>query len=144
MTALSLFSLLLVSATPQDYAQPAPTDPTVRVWTDTDDRYAAGDLARVYVRAQLDGYLVVLHADPNGTMRVLFPVDPVDDDFVRGGQSLEVRGRGDREAFLVDEGSGSGVVLAAWSPEPFRFDGLVRGDHWDYRMLAPDGIRGDL
>src|SRR5437762_8360103 len=44
------------------------------------DQYSAGDKARVYVRSAQDGYLVVLHADPAGRVRVLFPVDPGDDD----------------------------------------------------------------
>ena len=50
------------------------------------DRFAPGDRARVYVEPTQDGYLVVLHADPYGRVRVLFPLDPTDDDFIRGGQ----------------------------------------------------------
>jgi hypothetical protein len=145
MTSSVLFPLLLASVSPQPYVEASPGDPRVQVWLSSDAEYRLGDYARVYVRAADDGYLVVLHADPQGRVRVLFPMDPgLDDDYVRGGESLEIRGRGDRDAFLVEERSGSGVVLAAWSEDPFRFDSLVRGDHWDYRALAPNGLGNDL
>src|SRR5581483_8843812 len=88
-------------------------DPPVKVWLSQDSYFRRGDRARVKVRLAEDGYLVVLRAD------------------ARGGETIEVRGRGDREAFYVDEREGSGVVLAARSVAPFRFDEFVRGDHWD-------------
>jgi len=109
-------------------------DPPVKVWLNHDN-YERGDKARVNVRLGDDGYVVVLRADADGRVRVLFPLDPGDDAFVRGGETIEVRGRGDREAFYVDEREGSGLVLAARSATPFKFDAFVRGDHWDYRVL---------
>jgi len=90
----------------------------------------------VKVRTAEDGYVVVLRSDAQGRVRVLFPLDPTDDDFVRGGRTIEVRGRGDREAFYVDDADGAGLVLAARSAAPFKFDEFVRGDHWDYRVLT--------
>lgn len=113
-------------------------DPPVKVWLDQDN-YRRGDKAHVNVRLGEDGYLVVLRADADRRVRVLFPLDPGDDAFVRGGETVEIRGRGDREAFSIDEREGSGLVLAARSVTPFTFDEFVRGDHWDYRVLAaPD------
>jgi len=99
------------------------------------DQYSAGDRARVYVETAQDGYLVVLHADAEGRVRVLFPLDPSDDDFVRGGKRFELRDRGNRDAFQV-EGDGSGTVLAAVAPDAFTFDAFVRNDHWDFRALG--------
>ena len=110
-------------------------DPPIHVWLNSDNTFTTGDRARVHIRAEQDGYVVVLRADGDGRVRVLFPLDPGSDDFVRGGDKREVRGRGDREAFLVDEREGGGVVLAAWSSTAFKFDEFVRGDHWDYRAL---------
>jgi len=81
------------------------------------DQFDPGDRARVYVQSAQDGYLVVLHADAAGRIRVLFPLDPTDDDFVRGGRKFEIRGRGDRDAFQVEGTDGSGTVLAAVSPD---------------------------
>jgi len=65
------------------------------------DQFTSGDRARVYVQSAQDGYLVVLNADPDGRIRVLFPLDPRDDDFIRGGKRFEVRGRADRDAFQM-------------------------------------------
>src|SRR6266705_2732596 len=110
-------------------------DPPIKVWLNHDNYYR-GDKARVNVRLDDDGYVVVLRADADGRVRVLFPLDPGDDAFVRGGETIEVRGRGDREAFYVDDREGSGVVLAARSVTPFKLDEYVRGDHWDYRVLS--------
>src|SRR5712691_701943 len=110
-------------------------DPPVKVWLNHDSYFARGDKARVNVKLADDGYLVVLRADADGRVRVLFPLDPGDDAFARGRKTIEVRSRGDREAFYVDEREGTGMVLAARSVAPFKLDDFVRGDHWDYRVL---------
>ena len=52
--------------------------PAVRVQLNH-DQFRSGDNARVYVETARDGYLIVLHADPQGRVRVLFPLDPSDD-----------------------------------------------------------------
>ena len=100
------------------------------------DQFTAGDHARVYVQTDQDGYLVVLHADAEGRIRVLYPLDPSDDDFVRGGKKLEVRGRADRDAFQIEGNEGSGTVLAAVAPDAFAFGAFARNDHWDFRALG--------
>src|SRR2546427_13232354 len=110
-------------------------DPPVKVWLNHDNYFQRGDNARVNVRLADDGYLLVLRADAEGRVRVLFPLDPSNDNFARGHETIEVRGRGDREAFFVDDREGSGLVLAARSTTPFKLDEFVRGDHWDYRVL---------
>jgi uncharacterized protein DUF4384 len=127
-----LLALLLLVQTPV----------TVRL---NHDQFTAGDHARVYVESAQDGYLVVLHADAEGRIRVLFPLDPTDDDFIRGGKKFEVRGRSDRDAFQIESNVGSGTVLAAVSPDAFKFDDYIRNDHWDFRALgAPSGaVRDD-
>ena len=97
-----------------------------------------GDRARVYIKTARDGFLVILHADPQGRVRVLFPIDPDADNFVRGGKELELRSRSDREALQIDA-EGSGTVLAAFSVDPFQFDELTRNGHWDFLALGgPD------
>ena len=120
-----------------------PDDPPVKIWLNQDGYFYSGDRARVRVQAAADGYLVVLHADADGRVRVLFPADPGEDARVRGGRRFEVRGRGDRDAFWVDERDGGGFVLAAWSATPYRFEEFVRGNHWDFRALAL-GDTGDV
>ena len=49
--------------------------PPIRV-TLSEEELVPGDRVRVLVRPRADGYLVVLHADPAGRVRVLFPLDP--------------------------------------------------------------------
>src|SRR5213594_2943790 len=134
-----LLPLLLLLAAPAESPAAATAlrsdDPPVKVWLDQDN-YRRGDKAHVNVELGEDGYLVVLRADADHRVRVLFPLDPGDDAFVRGGDTREIRGRGDREAFSIDEREGSGLVLAARSVAPFKLDEFVRGDHWDYRVLT--------
>src|SRR2546421_13001660 len=123
---LSLMVSLLASAPPDAIRS---DDPPIKVSLNQDNYFVRGDRARVKIRTAEDGYVVVVWADAQGRVRVLFPLDPTDDDFVRGGRTIEVRGRGDRESFYVDDSDGSGLVLAARSAAPFKFDGFVRGDH---------------
>src|SRR5438552_18703138 len=93
------------------------------------DRFAPGDQARVYVETARDGYLVVLHADPYGRVRVLFPLDPTDDDFIRGGRRQALRGRSDREACVVDEDDGKGTVIAGVMRDPVKSGSFARNFH---------------
>jgi Domain of unknown function (DUF4384) len=133
---------LLFSDVPARTAGTPTDDPPIQVWISNDRRFLPGDRAKVQVRTDYDGYLMVLHVDPEGRLRVLFPVDPDKDNFVRSGKKYEVRDRGDREAFEVDA-TGRGSVYAAVSRDPFRFDGLTIADHWDYRAMAPARLRED-
>lgn len=106
----------------------------VEVRLEPDRLLTFGEEVAVRVRTLRDGYLLVLHAEPGGRVRVLFPLDPLDDHYVRGAREYEIVGRGDRPAFRVHAESGVGTVVAAYSPDPFRTAGLIRGDHWDYRL----------
>ena len=114
-------------------------DPAIRIWLNNDGRFERGDQAKVQVKTREDGYLLVLNVDPDGRLRVLFPLDPGDDNQVRGGKTYQVVGRGGREGFTVSNRSGSGTVYAAVSRSPFRFDGYTVGDHWDFAAL--DDVR---
>ena len=130
---------VLLALTPA-VAQDTPAPITVRL---DHEQFSRGDRARVYVQTAQDGFLVVLHADPQGRVRVLFPLDPTDDAFVRGGRRQELRGRSGRDAIFVDAADGAGTVLAAVSADPFTYDGFVRADHWDYRSLAAGTVSAD-
>ena len=112
-----------------------PRDPPIKVKL-SDDVFIRGDSARVKVKTSDSGYLLVLRADAQGHIRVLFPLEPSGDAAVRGGREVEIRGRGNREAFTVDDADGSGKILAAVSSQPFRTDSFARAGHWDYRALA--------
>ena len=142
-TAL-LLPLLLAGTPPGAAAQAAGgDDPAIQIWISNDRRFLPGEQAKVQVRTREDGYLLVLHADPDGHLRVLFPIDPKDDNFVRGGRKYEIRGRGGRESFTADDRTGRGTVYAAVAHDPFSFDQFVLSDHWDYRTLAPQRLSAD-
>lgn len=114
----------------------AASDPPVRVRL-SDNVYVSGDHARVNVKTAKDGYLLVLRVDTEGRVRVLFPVDPGSPATVKGGKNIEIRGRGDRDAFTVSENSGAGLVFAARSDTPFNFAQFMTGQHWNLDALAP-------
>lgn len=116
--------------------------PAVRVSLSM-DAYLPGDRARVGVRPRDAGYLLVLHADPAGRVRVLFPLDPVDTQRVRGGSELALNSHGGRDAFTVGSAAGDGAVLAAISAMPFRVTGFTTGDHWDVRAFPRVPTGGD-
>ncbi|HEY7877886.1 MAG TPA: DUF4384 domain-containing protein [Gemmatimonadaceae bacterium] len=145
MLSVLLVPLLLsgaAPATPVAMSRAATSDPTVRISLDHDS-YDQGDRARAKVQIRDDGYLVVLHVSPDGLVRVLFPIDPTDDNFVRGGKSYEIRGRGDREAFTVGGAAGTGTIYAAWSGQPYHFDEFTRDGHWDYTVLGDSALATD-
>jgi hypothetical protein len=133
---------LLVSGSAVHAAVPAQGDPPIQLWISNDRRFLPGDRAKVQVRTEYDGYLIVFQVDPEGRLRVIFPMDPDKDNFIRSDKRYEVRGRGGRDAFDVDA-TGRGVVYAAVSHDPFRFDGFTVSDHWDYRALAPARLQED-
>lgn len=107
----------------------------IRITLNGGSRFGSGDRVRVQVETSDDGYLVVLRVDTDGHIRVLFPIDPDLDPFVRGGRLYELRGRADRQTFLADERNGTGVIYAAVSREPMRFRDFALGTHWDYEVL---------
>ncbi|MGD8726971.1 MAG: DUF4384 domain-containing protein [Gemmatimonadales bacterium] len=141
ITALLLTSLAVA---PTEATVVVQQEAPVKVWLSKRGDLKRGDRVRVYARAETDGYLLVLHAEPDGRIRVLLPLDPFDDNFVRGGQDLELLGRGDREAFRVYQSQGIGTVYAAFSRDPFRADAFIRDDHWDYRLFDSWRLTEDL
>jgi hypothetical protein len=117
--------------------------PRINVWLNRDDTYGRGDDARVYFKSDRDAYVTVIRIDTDGRMRVLFPIDPWEDNWARGGRTFEVLGRDRDEAFRVDDYPGVGYIFAIASSDPFNYDDIVRGDHWDYRTISDGRVRGD-
>lgn len=105
-------------------------DPGVRVWV-SDTLYQVGAGARVYVKLREPGYLVVLHIDAMGRIRVLYPAAPDDQVVVPADAPFEVAGTSDSITFRV-ETRGRGTLLAARTLHPFGFEPLRRGARWDY------------
>lgn len=133
-----LTSLLLLASTAGPAVPLAHLDPPVHVWYSSDGDFAYHDRAKVYARAADNGYMVVLRADMNGRVRVLSPVDPDDDQHVSAEKKYELKGRGGREAFVAEDTTGQGLVLAAWSKTPFTFDRYTKNGQWDLAALSSD------
>jgi hypothetical protein len=134
-TAGALSALL---GAPSRYATPGPvradSPVSVRLMLDR-ERYVPGATGQVRVAIGRDGYLLVLYSDPTGHVRVAFPLDPDDSATVRKDTILQVRSRGDRDAFLVDDSTGVGTWYAAISSQPFFVDSISVAHHWDYRAI---------
>jgi len=147
LLALLLLHSLGAPVAPATPTTPTPrqvvSDPPVRVWFSSDGEYHFGDRAKVYAQAAEDGNLVVLRADGAGHVRVLFPIDPDGSQRVRGGKKDELKGRGGRDAFVVDDTTGHGTVLAAFSETRFQFDQFTTNGHWDYSALDDQSVRAD-
>src|SRR3989441_12829493 len=112
-----MLALAVSLVLPAPSAAVASDAPPIHVWLNQDNYFVRGDRAKVYVRAAADGYLVVLRADADGRLRALFPIDPSDDTFIRAHKKLEVRSRGDREAFARSEERRVGKECRSrWSP----------------------------
>ena len=77
-------------AVPQSENPAATSAPDVQVWLSGGDEFVRGGQVRVYIKAAADGSMLVLHAEPDGRIHVLFPVDPGDDNYVRGGKTHTV------------------------------------------------------
>ena len=138
MLSAMLLGLLALTAPAHD------PEPPVRIWFDRkDEAYMRGDRVKVFLKTREDGYIVVFHVDPDNRLRVLFPLDPSDDNYVKGGKTYKIINRGGREGFVADV-AGRGVVFAAASSGPFKFDGFVRNDFWDYNALNGAPIEGDI
>ncbi len=122
-------------------AEPDDQDPPVRVSLDENGDYYPGHFAQVDVRTDFDGFLLVLHLDPAGQLRVLFPLEPYDDGFVEGSKGYEIVNRSGRGAFYVGESPGIGTVFAAYSEWPFQVKGYAHDRRWNYDALwiSPDG-----
>jgi uncharacterized protein DUF4384 len=108
----------------------------VRVWLGTTGPLVRGQSVQIFVQAAQDGDLIVLHRRTDGRIEVLFPSNPAADPFVRSG-TYEIRGGGNRSAWVVSEPDGSGMVLAALSVDRLRFDEFVHEASWNSTALIP-------
>src|SRR5881227_4344535 len=118
LTTFGLLSLLVGSTVVSDR-------PRVEIWTDRgDDPYASGQGVRVHFRTEQDAYVTILRIDTDGRVRVLFPREPWEDNFVRGGREYDVLQRSSPDAFYVDDYPGMGYIFAVAAADPFVYDAI--------------------
>lgn len=140
---LALLAVLSFAAgAPRAAAVSGDPRPRVEVWTDRGDgTYQRADEAHVYFHTEDDGYVTIFRVDTDGQVRVLFPRQPWEDNYVRGGRDYEVQDTYSDYAFSVDDDPGIGYVFGVVSDEPFDYDGVSVREHWDYRAISD--VRGD-
>lgn len=143
LTNIALLGLLTVPTPRVPVHAAAFVRPRIEVWSNHGDGvYTRGQGVRVYFRADQDAFVTLFRVDSDGRVRVLFPRDPWEDNFVRGGQDFEVQGSG-RNAFYVDDYPGVGYLFAVAAADPFDYTAIESGNHWDYRTIADGRVRGD-
>ncbi len=132
---LTLLTALLVAAPPADTVTPGHAPAAIQITLNNGGNFAPGGMVNVRVQSADDGYLIVFRVDGDGRVRVVFPLDPDADAFVRGGKEYELRGRGDRSTFLADDRGGSGMVYAAIAHDPMVVRDFALNGHWDYNAI---------
>jgi hypothetical protein len=119
--------------------------PRVELWTNRGEAavYARGERVRVFFKLDRDAFVTIFRVDTDGRVRVLFPREPWEDNFARGGREFEIEGRSSGDAFSIDDYPGVGYLFAVASADAFTYDAIESGDHWDYRVIADGRVRGD-
>src|ERR1041384_1085732 len=136
LAALSVLSPTTAAGLPYAKAVEA-SDAPVRLWMNSDRLYREGSKVRVQVDSDIEGYLLVLNYDPDGRVRVLFPLDPRDDAAVHAGRRYEVRDDDGGQAFIAG-GDGTGLIYAAVAQDPWRFDEVTLNGGWDLSRREVD------
>jgi hypothetical protein len=149
---ISILSAALV-AWPADVAVAQEADertdayPRIAVRIGDRDVYARRDPVVVSFRTSGEGFVTVFRVDTDGRVRVLFPADPGDPNFVAADREHRVPnpyGYRVEHAFAIDDYPGIGYVFAVVSLDPFDYGPMVRNGHWEYRALGSAGrITGD-
>lgn len=145
LLSLSLFATDTVATNavvPTTVAPAAVQDAPVRIRLSGEGYYRPGEGVGAEVRTERDGYLLVLHVNPEGYLRVVFPLDPYDDNSVRRDRTYELVGASGRDAFVVEAG-GRGTVIAVLSGEQFQFAPFASGGQWDQKSLNPEVYESD-
>jgi hypothetical protein len=109
--------------------------PDVELWVSGDNLFRRGDRARVYFRTEEDAFVTIVRIDTDGRVDILFPEDPYDNAEVRGGHTYRVYGHG-HESFMINDYPGLGYIFAIASWEPFDYERVSQGRHWDYRYAG--------
>jgi len=145
LAQLALLTLATVPTAATRRPTPAFYRPRVELWTNRGDAavYTRGERVRVYFKLDRDAFVTIFRVDTDGRVRVLFPREPWDDNFARGGRDFEIEGRSSNDAFAIDDYPGVGYLFAIASADAFTYDAIQSGDHWDYRVIADGRVRGD-
>lgn len=118
--------------------------PGIRLWTSHGEVYRRGERVRIFFRTEQDAYVTVFRVDTDGRVRVLFPREPWEENYVRGGYTYDVPNYGQHDAFVVDDDPGVGYVFGVASADRFDYEAFENSNHWDLALASDYGrIHGD-
>jgi len=120
----------------------------VEVWTDHyDGEYYDGDNIVVYFRASRDAFVSIYSIDTRGRVVLLFPTDPTEDNYIRGGVTYSLPGEGADFDLEINgpEGFENIQIIASRErfdiPNWYRNSGLVCD--WDDRSEYMDFLNAN-
>lgn len=127
---------------------PAPAEaqlrPRARVWVENErDHFRAGERLRVHFTSSQDAHVAVVHISTDGRLDFLYPANPWDDGYVRGGRVYSAH-QGGFSALAVGSRPGIGYlyVIASEAPLDFGHFGGAYARGWDW-SFAGRSVRGD-
>lgn len=92
----------------------------VEVWTDhSDAEYYEGDNVTVYFRANRDAFVAIYSIDSRGLVNLMFPYDPAQDNFIRGGVTYSLPGPDDDFDLVISGPAGIENIQIIASRERF-------------------------
>ncbi|MBU0985199.1 MAG: DUF4384 domain-containing protein [candidate division Zixibacteria bacterium] len=120
----------------------------VEVWTDhSDGEYYEGDRITIYFRASQDAFVSIYSVDTRGKVNLLFPSDPTEDNFIRGGVNYSIPGKDDDFDFVVDGPEGVEHLQMIGSRERFPIPNWYRNSgivcDWDDRAEFMDALNNE-
>ncbi|MCG6988937.1 MAG: DUF4384 domain-containing protein [Gemmatimonadetes bacterium] len=127
-----------VAQEPQDAAPDTAME--ARIWLDRgeDPVLQRGDRVRIYYWVNTDSYVALFHIDTDGSVTLLYPRSPGEDDFARAGRDYRLLFPSS-SFWYVDEYPGKGYFFIVASSEPLDFDayGYSSYDHaWDLSQVG--------
>lgn len=138
LMALAASAVPAVAQEPQDAAQD--TSMEARIWLDRgeDPVLQRGDRVRIYYWVNTDSYVALFHIDTDGSVTLLYPRSPGEDDFARAGRDYRLLFPSS-SFWYVDEYPGKGYFFIVASSQPLDFEdyGYSSYDHaWDLSQVG--------
>lgn len=118
-------------------------DGRVAIHLDPADPVPPGEPVRVRVELSEPSHLLLLRVDTEGRVRVIFPAQPWDDATFAAGAGL-APGRPDGgSAFIADDATGTGYLLAIASKSALDLEPMTAGSAWNLEAVGAGRMDGD-
>lgn len=123
---------------PQNAAQDTAME--ARIWLDRGDDpvLQRGDRVRIYYSVNTDSYVALFHIDTDGSVTLLYPRSPGEDDFARADRDYRLLFPSS-SFWYVDEYPGKGYFFLVASSQPLDFDDYGYSSYdrtWDLTQVG--------